>query len=122
MMQLAAYAGKKYQYTLKPSALFLKSGNYPKLGRELMLLSMLPKYQKTAAVEPKTEDAYLENSQIMVASNKTGLWRQKAEIMPKAITTMISATSSFITTISRLSSTWGAILILPSRSATSVLN
>lgn len=70
MMQLAAYVGKKYQYTLKPSTLFLKSGNYPKLGRELMLLSMLPKYQKTAAVEPKTEDAYLENSQIMVASNK----------------------------------------------------
>ena len=35
-----------------------------------MLLSMLPKYQATAAVEPKTEDAYLENSQIMVASNK----------------------------------------------------
>ena len=31
---------------------------------------MLPKYQATAAVEPKTEDAYLENSQIMVASNK----------------------------------------------------
>ena len=70
MMQLAAYVGKKYQYTLKPSTLFLKSGNYPKLGRELMLLSMLPKYQATAAVEPKTEDAYLENSQIMVASNK----------------------------------------------------
>ena len=70
MMQLAAYVGKKYQYTLKPTTLFLKSGNYPKLGRELMLLSMLPKYQETAAVEPKTEDAYLTNSQIMVASNK----------------------------------------------------
>ena len=70
MMQLAAYVGKKYQYTLKPTTLFLKSGNYPKLGRELMLLSMLPKYQETAAVEPKTEDAYLENSQIMVASSK----------------------------------------------------
>ena len=70
MMQLAAYVGKKYQYPLKPSTLFLKSGNYPKLGRELMLLSMLPKYQATAAVEPKTEDAYLANSQIMVASNK----------------------------------------------------
>ena len=70
MMQLAAYVGKKYQYPLKPSTLFLKSGNYPKLGREMMLISMLPKYQATAAVEPKTEDAYLENSQIMVASNK----------------------------------------------------
>ena len=70
MMQLAAYVGKKYQYSIKPTTLFLKSGNYPKLGRELMLLSMLPKYQATAAVEPKTEDAYLVNSQIMVASSK----------------------------------------------------
>ena len=34
-----------------------------------MLLSMLGKYQQTAAVQPKTEDAYLENSQIMVARN-----------------------------------------------------
>ena len=69
MMQLAAYVGKKYQYLEHPSTLFLKSGNYPKLGRELMLLSMLGKYQQTAAVQPKTEDAYLENSQIMVARN-----------------------------------------------------
>ena len=81
MMQLAAYVGKKYQYTLKPSTLFLKSGNYPKLGRELMLLSMLPKYQATAAVEPKTA------------------------IMPKAIITTTSVTLLSITTISRWSST-----------------
>ena len=72
MMQLAAYVGKKYLYLQKPSTLFLQSGNYPKLGRELMLLSMLPQYQQTQAVQPKTEDAYLENSQIMVASN--GKW------------------------------------------------
>ena len=35
-----------------------------------MLLSMLGKYQATEAVQPHTEDAYLENSQIMVASNQ----------------------------------------------------
>lgn len=70
MMQLAAYVGKKYLYLQKPSTLFLQSGNYPKLGRELMLLSMLPQYQQTQAVQPKTEDAYLAASQIMVASNK----------------------------------------------------
>ena len=69
MMQLAAYVGKKYQYLQKPSTLFLQSGNYPKLGRELMLLSMLPQYQQTQAVQPRTQNAYLENSQIMVASN-----------------------------------------------------
>ena len=70
MMQLAAYVGKKYQYLQKPTTLFLQSGNYPKLGRELMLLSMLPQYQQTKAVQPRTEDAYLANSQIMVATNK----------------------------------------------------
>ena len=69
MMQLAAYVGKKYQYLQKPSTLFLQSGNYPKLGRELMLLSMLPQYQQTQAVQPRTQNAYLENSQIMVTSN-----------------------------------------------------
>jgi len=70
MMQLAAYVGKKYQYQAKPSTLFLQSGNYPKLGRELMLLSMLDKFVQTQAVQPKTEDAFLANSQIMVASDK----------------------------------------------------
>lgn len=70
MMQLAAYVGKKYQYFVKPSTLFLKSGNYPKLGRELMLLSMLDKLEGTQAVQPQTKDAYLANSQIMVTSNK----------------------------------------------------
>ena len=70
MMQLAAYVGKKFEYLEKPSTLFLRSGNYPKLGRELMLLSMLGEYKATAAIQPRTQDAYLENSQIMVASNK----------------------------------------------------
>ena len=70
MMQLAAYVGNKYQYFIKPSTLFLKSGNFPKLGRELMLLSMLDKLKATQATQPQTKDAYLANSQIMVASNK----------------------------------------------------
>ena len=70
MMQLAAYVGKKYLYLQKPSTLFLQSGNYPKLGRELMLLSMLSQYQQTQPAQPKTQDAFLANSQIMVASNK----------------------------------------------------
>ena len=70
MMQLAAYTAQKYDYLKKPSTLFLQSGNYPVLGRELMLLSMLPQFRKTPAVQPRTEDAFLANSQIMVASNK----------------------------------------------------
>lgn len=70
MMQLAAYVGKKYKYMEHPSTLFLKSGNYPKLGRELMLLSKLGKLRATKAVQPRTKDAFLANSQIMVASNE----------------------------------------------------
>ncbi len=69
MMQLAAYVGQKYHYLEQPSTLFLQSGNYPRLGRELMLLSMLPQFQKTLAAQPRTEDAFLENAQIMVARN-----------------------------------------------------
>lgn len=69
MMQLAAYTGQKYNYLQHPSTLFLQSGNFPVLGRELMLLSMLPQYMKTQAVQPRTEDAFLANSQILVASN-----------------------------------------------------
>ncbi len=70
MMQFAAYIGSKYSYLTNPSVCFLMSGNFPTLGRELMLLSMLPEYQKVVAVAPRTEDAYLANSQIFVASNK----------------------------------------------------
>ncbi len=68
MMQLAAYTGQKYDYLRKPSTLFLKSGNYPVLGRELMLLSMLPQFRETPAVQPRTEDAFLTESQILVTS------------------------------------------------------
>ncbi len=70
MMQLAAYVGQKYRYLEQPSTLFLQSGNYPRLGRELMLLSMLPEFRQTVAAQPTTEDAFLENSQIMVARGK----------------------------------------------------
>ena len=69
MMQLAAYVGKKYQYFTKPSTLFLQSGNYPTLGRELMLLSMLPQLMATEPAETQVKDAYLANSQVMVASD-----------------------------------------------------
>lgn len=69
MMQLAAYVGQKYDYWTKPSTLFLQSGNFPTLGRELMLLSMLPALRKIEPLQPKAEDVFLANSQIFVASN-----------------------------------------------------
>lgn len=72
MMEFAAYIARKYNYFDKPSTLFLRSGNWPSIGRELMLLSMLPKLHATQPVEPRTTDAWLADSQIMVAGN--GSW------------------------------------------------
>lgn len=68
MMEFAAFIGDKYHYLTKPSALFLRTGNYPPLGRELLLLSMIDKYKATKAAQPQTIDCYLQNSQIMIAS------------------------------------------------------
>lgn len=69
MMEFAAYVAEKYDYFHKPSTLFLQSGNWPTLGRELMLLSMLPQLRQTPPVQPQTTDAWLANSQVMVAGN-----------------------------------------------------
>lgn len=71
MMQFAAYIGEKYDYLHHPSHLFLASGNFPTLGRELMLLSALEEYQQTVAKQPQATDTFLKNSQIMVASDAT---------------------------------------------------
>ena len=68
MMEFAAYIGKKHQYLTKPTYLFQRTGNYPSLSRELMLLSMISKFKATTSSEPQTIDEFLENSQIMVAS------------------------------------------------------
>ena len=68
MMEFAAYIGKKHQYLTKPTYLFQRTGNYPSLSRELMLLSMISRFKATKSSEPQTIDEFLENSQIMVAS------------------------------------------------------
>lgn len=72
MKEFAAYIAKKYDYFRKPSTLFLQSGNWPTLNRELMLLSMLPQLMHTVSAQPHTTDAYLANSQVMVAGD--GSW------------------------------------------------
>lgn len=68
MMSFAAYIGRTYDYLSHPSTLFLRTGNFPTLSRELLLLSMLPRFKSIPAVQPQTVDAYLSNSQIMVAA------------------------------------------------------
>ncbi len=69
MTQFAAFIANKYKYLSNPSTLFLQSGNWPTLSRELMLLSMLPQLRNKQAVQPRTTDAWLANSQVMVAGN-----------------------------------------------------
>ena len=69
MMQMAAYVARRYDYVEHPSELFLRSGNYPTLGRELWLLSMIAELKATPAVQPTTDEAYLANSQILVAAD-----------------------------------------------------
>ncbi|MBB3702322.1 heparinase II/III domain-containing protein [Alloprevotella rava] len=73
LMQFAAYVANQYDYYRKPSTLFLKTGCWPTLGRELMLLSMLPQLRKSKALQPQTKEAYLQNLQIMVAGNRNWL-------------------------------------------------
>lgn len=68
MMEFAAYIGARHQFLTQPSWLFQHTGNFPTIGRELLLLSMLDSYKLTAPVQPQTEDRYLGNLQIMVAS------------------------------------------------------
>lgn len=77
MMQFAAYIGKRHDYCHHPSRLFRVSGNYPTLGRELLMLSLLPHYLSTEPQQPHTDSAYLQNSQILVASNDTWLLAAK---------------------------------------------
>ena len=67
MMEFAAYIASEYDYFNKPTTLFLQSGNWPTLGRELMLLSLLPQLRERQCVQPHTTDAWLADSQVMVA-------------------------------------------------------
>lgn len=68
MMEFAAFIAKKHNYFSKPSYLFQRTGNYPPLGRELLLLSMIKELKSTKSSEPRAIDDFLANSQIMVAS------------------------------------------------------
>ena len=72
MMEFAAFIAKKHNYLSKPSYLFQRTGNYPPLGRELLLLSMIKDLKGTKSAEPRAIDDFLANSQIMVASTMPG--------------------------------------------------
>lgn len=63
MRGFAAYIAKKSSFWDDPAALYAKSGNFPTLGRELLLLKNIDSLARETALEP-TNEAWLPNLQI----------------------------------------------------------
>lgn len=72
MRQYAAYVADKNQFSINPAELYMHSGNYPALGRELRLLSKLHSFTKEQPKDALIEDALLPNLQVMTARSKFG--------------------------------------------------
>lgn len=69
MKGFAAWLAQDKNFWTAPAALYAKSGNFPTLGRELMLLSEIEALEKEKAKEPLVE-AWLPNLQIAVMRSK----------------------------------------------------
>lgn len=63
MRSFAAYIAKKSSFWDDPAALYAKSGNFPTLGRELLLLKNIDRLAHETALEPSNE-AWLPDLQI----------------------------------------------------------
>ena len=66
MKQFAAYIAEKENFWSNPAPLYERSGNFPTLGRELMLLRSIDALRKEKARQPLVE-AWLPNLQVMIA-------------------------------------------------------
>lgn len=58
MAGFAAFIAKKSDFWNNPSKLYANSGNFPTLGRELILMQYIDKLQATKAAEPKSQSFY----------------------------------------------------------------
>ncbi|MCR5697044.1 MAG: heparinase II/III-family protein [Marinilabiliaceae bacterium] len=67
MCQFAAYIGKQKDILNNAAKLYDKSGNFPTLSRELMLLRHINIYKNELPIEPHQPDVWLPNLQIMTA-------------------------------------------------------
>ena len=67
MSQFAAYLGKQKDILNNAAKLYDKSGNFPTLSRELMLLRHINRFQNETPLEPQQPDVWLPNLQIMTA-------------------------------------------------------
>lgn len=66
MREFAAYMAKQKDFWNNPAALYDKSGNFPTLGRELMLLRAVSSLRNETVRQPLTE-SWLPDLQIMTA-------------------------------------------------------
>ena len=73
MAGFAAFIAKKSDFWNNPSNLYANSGNFPTLGRELMLLQYIDKLQTTKAAEPKSQSFY-PNLNVATLRSKGGLF------------------------------------------------
>ena len=67
MRRFAAYIGQQKDIVHKAANLFDLSGNFPALGRELMLLSHISEFLREQPAEPRLDDVWLPDLQIMTA-------------------------------------------------------
>lgn len=69
MKGFAAWVAEDKHFWSDPAALYAKSGNFPTLGRELLLLQEVDALEKEKPAEPQTE-AWLPNLQIATMRSK----------------------------------------------------
>jgi hypothetical protein len=73
MAGFAAFIAKKNDFWNNPSALYANSGNFPTLGRELLLMQHIDKLQATKAAEPKSQSFY-PHLNVAIMRSKGGLF------------------------------------------------
>lgn len=67
MTAFAAYAAQQKRMTDRAAAIYDRSGNWPTLGRELMMLSNIGRMLREKPAEPSMTDVWLPDLQIMIA-------------------------------------------------------
>ena len=68
MCQYAAWVGQQEDVLHQPAQLYNKSGNWPSLGRELIFLKHIQDFLRETPREPRLNEVWLPNLQIMTAS------------------------------------------------------
>ena len=70
LMALAAKIAQEKQFWSRPADLYLESGNYPTLGRELLFLSLYSDFTRQQASEPLLLTSWLPDLQVLTAHSE----------------------------------------------------